>query len=214
MFLELGPHTNHFLGDPTDVVDLKAHPKVIALTKYYLALGQRPMQIVKRIYRWIDKEAMASGISFLDTFKGRRYCITEQDVYKLRKMECRTNRLDFNDAIETNRLLDSLGEEVVLYKQEQLVNDTREIIQELIIVICTPYQREILKLCGSNLVMLDFTGGVLTYGYPLGAIAIKNAMGKGEPVVFIISSGESAEAVAKCLQILQPWLPKRFMIDK
>ena len=62
--------------------------------------------------------------------------------------------------------------------------------------------------------MLDFTGGVLTYGYPLGAIAVKNAMGKGEPVAFIISSGESAEVVAKCLQILQPWLPKRFMIDK
>ena len=62
--------------------------------------------------------------------------------------------------------------------------------------------------------MLDFTGGVLTYGYPLGAIAIKNAMGKGEPVAYIISSGESAEVVAKCLQILQSWLPKRFMIDK
>ena len=62
--------------------------------------------------------------------------------------------------------------------------------------------------------MLDFTGGVLTYGYPLGAIAVKNAMGKGEPVAFIISSGESAEVVTTCLQVLQPWLPKRFMIDK
>ena len=62
--------------------------------------------------------------------------------------------------------------------------------------------------------MLDFTGGVLTYGYPFGAIAVKNAMGKGEPMAFIISSGESAELVAKCLQALQPSLPKRFMINK
>ena len=71
VFLELGPHTNHLLGAPTDVVHLKPHPKVMALTKYYLALGQRPMQIVRGIDRWIDKEALASGISFLDMFKGR-----------------------------------------------------------------------------------------------------------------------------------------------
>ena len=94
------------------------------------------------------------------------------------------------------------------------MNDAGEIIQDLIIVICTQHQREILKLYGSRLVMLDFTGGVLKYGYPLGAIAIKNVMGKGEPVAFIISSGESAEVVTKCLEILQTWLPKRFMIDK
>ena len=199
VFLELSTHTNHLLDAPTDVVHLKPHPKVMALTKYYLALGQRPMQRVGGIDRWIDKKALASGISFLDTFKGHRYHITEQDVYKIRKMECRAKRLDLNDVIATNRLHDSLGEEVVLYKQEQLVNDAGEIIQDLIIVICTQYQREILKLYSSRLVMLDFTGGILIYGCPLGAIAIKNAMGKGEPVAFIISIGESTEVVTKCL---------------
>ena len=137
VFLELGPHTNHLVGAPTDVVYLKPHPKVMALTKYYLALGQRPMQIVRGIDRWIDEKTMTSGISFLDTFKGRRYCITEEDVYKVRKMECRGKRLDLNDVTATNRLLDSLGEEVVLYRQEQVVNDIGEIIKDLIIVICT-----------------------------------------------------------------------------
>ena len=137
VFLELGPYTDHLVFSPTDVVYLKPHPKIMALTKYCLALGQRPMQIVSGIDWWINKEAMTSGISFLDTFKGRRYRMTEQDVYKLRKMECRAKRLDLNDVIATNRLLDSLGEGIVLYRQEQVVNDTGDIIQGLIIVFCT-----------------------------------------------------------------------------
>ena len=215
VFEELGTHKFHIPGTEEDAKVLKPHSAINRLLEHYLKEGHSQQRIVRLIDNKVNIWCTRQKVHPSWTWRGRRMRITEADVSAVRKKLARGTQVTSNDVIATEAILKQWGDEVVIKYQPQEVVDG-VVASDLVVVICTPYQQEMMKAFGDRLVFMDFTNGVVKYNFPFGAMTVKDDQGRGFPVASMLSTSESEATITTFVNTIlnKTNIRPAFMIDK
>ena len=155
-------HQRHQPGSAEDNALLKPSKEVEAYIWDLLKLGAKPTAIVARIDTERDRELLAEqqGEEWLASFSNPRRRVRLEDVRRVQKAILQSNLIDSNDVTAVECLVEVLGggaERTVLLYQRQIVQ-SGVVTQPLVIIISSPFQRQMLRDFGGDLVCLDATG--------------------------------------------------------
>ena len=160
-------HQGHQPGSAEDNALLKPSKEAFARMYELLKLGLKPMGIIYIMDSELDKELLGRqdnswAVSFINPLRRMRL----EDVRRAQKAMCRDNLIDSNDVTATSALLETLqraDQRTVLLYQPQKVDEKGAVIQPLVIIISSPFQRQMLRDFGRELVCLDATGAHLLH---------------------------------------------------
>lgn len=129
-------------------------------------------------------------------FSDRTFFVSPDDITQIRASFNRSIRLDGNDSVSVEKLVQSeLKDSILLFQPLSHIED-----QPLMIVYSSPWQLEQLKKFGGQMLFLDATyKGITQYGFAFYAVMVKNEEGKGVPVAFFILSEETTATLQTCL---------------
>jgi len=112
--------------------------------------------------------------------------VTLRDIENLRKKHCAQVRLDSNDALAVDKLIETL-------RSDDCILDYSSDGDDYFIGISTPFQRRMLKTFGSELVFMDAVHGLSIYGHVVLTLVVRDEFGNGVPVAFGITPSENGE---------------------
>ena len=156
MFEEIASHAFHIHGTNEDAKLLKPHPVIGRLVQQFIEDGHSQQRIVRLVDNKVNVWCSKKEIDHNYTWRGWRMRITEADVNAIRKATKRACELTSNDVLATEALVSAWGEEVVIkYLPQPLANGITT--ADLLVIVCSPYQREMIRKFGSRLIFMDFT---------------------------------------------------------
>ncbi|XP_067276281.1 uncharacterized protein [Pseudorasbora parva] len=143
----------------------------------------------------------------------RRYYVTPEDIRLIKKTNNALSLPDAKDCISVDKLITSELQENICYYQPLSEN------QPLVIVVQTPWQKDLLSEHPHTMVFMDATYKAITsYGYAFYALLLTNSIGRAVPFAYFIISEESGDILALCLEKLAKhnpgFLPRSIMIDR
>lgn len=135
----------------------------------------------------------------------RRYYVTLEDIRIIKKSINALIFPDVKDCVSVDILATSeLKENICFY---QPLSDE----QPLIIVVQTPWQKQLLKEHPHPMMFMDATYKEMTsYGYAFYALLLSNSIGRGVPFAYFIISQESTATLTLCLEKLSSCNPDFF----
>lgn len=151
-------HLNHVPGSAEDNALLKPSAATLKAGKAMLEMGLKPAQIMRLMDNAADAEVQEGGGNLLASYRSTRLRLRHADLDRLRKQLTRESLIDVSDVKAVETLVHALQKEgVVLYYQPQVVKDG-EVVQHLTIIICSVFQRQMLRRFGARLSFMDATG--------------------------------------------------------
>lgn len=152
-------HQNHVPGSAEDNALLKPSAATLKAGKAMLEMGLKPAQIMILVDNAADAEVQDGGENLLASYRSTRLRLRLSDLHKLRKQLTRESLIDVSDVTAVETLVRALQQKgVVLHYQPQIVKDG-EVAQHLTLIICSPFQRQMLLRFGGRLSFMDATGG-------------------------------------------------------
>lgn len=128
----------------------------------------------------------------------RWYYVTPEDIRLIKKTSNALSFPDAKDCISVDKLITSELQEHICYYQPLSEN------QPLIIVVQTPWQKDILREHPHTMVFMDATYKAMTsYGYAFYALLLTNSIGRAVPFAYFIISEESADYLLSAWKSLQ-----------
>ncbi len=188
-------HTGHDVNDDLDQHVNPIHQALQKEIKEWIKLGVKNDLILLLANKW----AIEHGA---DSIHDRRYYVTPEDIYILKKSVRLENQLDKNDAASVAKLVKENTDNIILY-QEYIPN-----MQQFNLVLMTPRMRGDYEEYGGKMIYVDATGNTNEYGFPLYCLLVRNKYGRGVPAAYIISSSEDQPTFTKALTALRTAFPE------
>ena len=149
---------------------------------------------------------------------GRKHLVTRQDLHNIKSQYnmdgIMRHKNDLISVMSWVQEMSSLDYNPVLDFQPQGVGSCTD---DFLIVIQTLFQRDLLKLFGSNAVCIDSTHGTTAYDFNLTSILIIDEYGEGVPVGWMIANREDKQTLVTFCRAIQKRTgnvnPQWFMTD-
>nr|XP_055034566.1 uncharacterized protein LOC129422578 isoform X1 [Misgurnus anguillicaudatus] len=199
-------HSGHNFNIQEEGVKNRIDPELLALIQMWLEQGLSVSETLLRSVDWAGRHGHKDKLN-------RRYYVTPEDIRIIQKSLNALIFPDVKDCISVDILATSeLKENICFY---QPLSDG----QPLIIVVQTPWQKQLLKEHPHPMVFMDATyRGITSYGYAFYALLLSNSIGRGVPFAYFIVSQESTATLTLCLEKLSScnpgFLPRSVMIDR
>lgn len=151
--------------------------------------------------------------------------VVKQDLRNImREFHLDPSKRHPNDVVSVEtwvKKVQSVGEDfnpIIYYKaQGEVVNDSRLNDEDILLIISTPFQKEMLKKFGNDIVCTDSTHGMNQYDFHLTTLVVVDEYGSGVPGAFCISNKKNAEVFKVCYEKLREKIgtltPNVFMTD-
>lgn len=110
--------------------------------------------------------------------------VTLRDIENIRRKYLAAHRMDSNDAVSVEKLVEQL-------KDEDYILDYDGNEEDFFLAISTPFQRSMLKTFGRELVFMDAVHNLNKYGYAMMTLVVRDEFGNGVSVAFGISAVEN-----------------------
>jgi len=185
-------HNGHDVCLKEEGVKNRIDPELLTFIEMCLDQGQSISETLLKCVDWAERHG------HMDKYN-RRYYVTPEDIRLIKK----TIRFpDKKDCISVDKLVTSELQENICYYQPLTEN------QPLIIVVQTPWQKDVLREHAQPMVFMDATYKAMTsYGYAFYALLLTNSIGRAVPFAYFIISEESADILALCLEKLAEYNP-------
>ncbi|XP_072384060.1 uncharacterized protein [Diabrotica undecimpunctata] len=178
---------------------------------------------------------LSMGVSFqkiLDDIRDsssnieRMSLLNRKDLQNIEKEFCihKSMYLHQNDAVSVslwiNNMCNKLGDEspVIYYKLQSTVAENNMFKEDdIVLILMTQYQIELLKKFGTNIICIDSTHGTNSYDFLLSTLVVVDEYGEGIPVAYLISNKTDTFVMAHFFEIIKTKTgsitPKVFMSD-
>ncbi|XDV16607.1 hypothetical protein PO909_016249 [Leuciscus waleckii] len=199
-------HNGHDVCLKEEGVKNRIDPELLTFIEMWLDQGQSISETLLKCVDWAERHG------HMDKYN-RRYYVTPEDIRLVKKSINALSFPDAKDCISVDKLVTSELQENICYYQPLSEN------QPLIIVVQTPWQKDVLREHFHTMVFMDATYKAMTaYGYAFYALLLTNSIGRAVPFAYFIVSEESADILALCLEKLAEhnpgFLPRSIMIDR
>ncbi|GIX77646.1 MULE domain-containing protein, partial [Caerostris darwini] len=138
--------------------------------------------------------------SVYDTFE-RVHLLTRHDMHNI-KEEFKINAngvMHVNDKISVNKWVENCSNSedspILLYKDQNTINEALYPgmkKEDFLLVIMNSSQKEMMRSYGNDVICLDFTHGINSYGFDLETVLVLDDKREGFPAVFIISNRQDS----------------------
>ncbi|XP_048853138.1 uncharacterized protein LOC125721155 [Brienomyrus brachyistius] len=199
-------HSGHDINIQEEGVKNRVDPELLAFIDMWLEQGLSVSETLLKSVDWAQRHGHTDRCN-------RRYYVTPEDIRMIKKSINALIFADVKDSISVDKLCTSeLKENICFY--QPLSDD-----QPLIIVVQTPWQKQLLKEHPHPMMFMDATyKGMTSYGYAFYALLLRSWIGRGYPFAYFIISQESTSTLSLCLQKLSisnpGFLPRSVMIDR
>ncbi|XP_026076677.1 uncharacterized protein LOC113054993 isoform X2 [Carassius auratus] len=199
-------HNGHDVCMKEEGIKNLIDPELLTFIEMWLGQGLSISETLLKSVDWAERHG------HMDKYN-RRYYVTPEDIRLIKKTNNALSFPDAKDCISVDKLITSELQEHICYYQPLSEN------QPLIIVVQTPWQKDILREHPHTMVFMDATYKAMTsYGYAFYALLLTNSIGRAVPFAYFIISEESADILALCLEKLANhnpgFLPRSIMIDR
>ncbi|XP_056599812.1 uncharacterized protein LOC130417954 isoform X2 [Triplophysa dalaica] len=199
-------HNGHDVCLKEEGVKNRIDAELLTFIEIWLDQGKSISETLLKCVEWAERHG------HVDKYN-RRYYVTPEDIRLIKKTNIALSFPDAKDCISVDKLVTSELEENIRYYQPLSE------VQPLIIVVQTPWQKDILKEHPHTMVFMDATYKAMTsYGYAFYELLLTNSIGRAVPFAYFIISEESADILALCLEKLAEhnpgFLPRSIMIDR
>ena len=153
---------------------------------------------------------------------GRESLATKQDIRSIaRSFNVEGISKHPSDAISANLWVQELRSAeqfgpVVLYKPQGIEPVTNSMFgkDDFVLIIKTPFQRDMMRKFGNCAICIDSTHGTNQYSFPLTTIIVIDEYGKGVPIAWMVSNHEDTNVLTKFFKHLKERIePEWFMSD-
>ncbi|XP_049329099.1 uncharacterized protein LOC125790044 isoform X2 [Astyanax mexicanus] len=199
-------HHGHDVDIQEEGVKNPVDPELLGFIEMWLEQGLSVSETLLKSVDWAERHGHVDK-------HNRRYYVTPEDIRTIKKSINALFFPDVNDSVSVDILATSeLKENISFYQPLSEENP-------LIIVVQTPWQKELLKLHPHPMMFMDATyKSITSYGYAFYALLLSNSIGRGVPFAYFIVSEESAATLSLCLEKLSSsnpgFYPRSVMVDK
>lgn len=147
--------------------------------------------IATRIAAGVPYERIEMDIASASESIAKYDLINKQDLRNIaQKNKLTKPETSHNDVLNVEAFILEHADWVVYYKKQGILDDKYPELKEddIIIIIMTPYQKEMLQKFGKNVIAIDGTHGMNTYGFLLHTILVVDNYREGMPTCFALTN--------------------------